>query len=111
MTRLPEDSCQDPDQGSQRQIWLSGMPYEIECGQCRAAEKVFGVDKNGKGFKVPRGCGVIQGDGVTYEGLVKILDAVLDAGFSAEVLHIICGLRCFEFHSLVLLGQPGSCKP
>ena len=43
------------------------------------------MDTNGKGFKIPRGCGVIQGDGVTYEGLVKILDAVLDAGFSAEV--------------------------
>ena len=51
---------------------------------CRAAEQVFGADTNGKGFKVPRGCGVIQGDGVTYEGLVKILDAVLDAGYSAE---------------------------
>ena len=47
---------------------------------------MFGADTNGKGYRVPRGCGVIQGDGVTYEGLVRILDAVLEAGFSAEVL-------------------------
>ena len=46
---------------------------------------MFGADTNKKGFKVPRGCGVIQGDGVTYEGIVRLLDAVLEAGFSAEV--------------------------
>ena len=92
-------------------MWLTTLPSEIGYGQRRAAEKVFGVDKNGKGFKLPRGCGVIQGDGVTYEGLVKILDAVLDAGFSAEVLHLTCGLRCSEFHSLLLLGQSGHRKP
>jgi hypothetical protein len=30
----------------------------------RAAEKVFGADVNSKGFKMIRGAGVIQGDGI-----------------------------------------------
>ena len=55
---------------------------------------MFGADTNGKGFKVPQGCGVIQGDGVTYEGIVKILDAVLDAGFSAEARSHLAWLVC-----------------
>lgn len=50
----------------------------------RAAEKVFGVDVNQKGFKVLRGCGVIQGDGIGLESLKRILEAVLAAGFSAQ---------------------------
>lgn len=51
---------------------------------CRYAEKTFGVDVNKKGFKVIRGCGVIQGDGVGYESLKRILKAVQEAGFSAQ---------------------------
>ncbi|KAG0215275.1 hypothetical protein BGX28_000494 [Mortierella sp. GBA30] len=50
----------------------------------RAAEKVFGCDLNSKGFKVIRGCGVIQGDGVSYKTLGQVLDAVLAAGYSAQ---------------------------
>ncbi|KAF9930700.1 hypothetical protein FBU30_000161 [Linnemannia zychae] len=50
----------------------------------RAGEKTFGCDVNKKGFKVIRGCGVIQGDGVTYESLARILDAVLAAGYAAQ---------------------------
>jgi nicotinamide phosphoribosyltransferase len=49
-----------------------------------AAEKVFGADVNKKGYKVIRGCGVIQGDGVSYKSLGQILDAVLAAGYSAQ---------------------------
>jgi hypothetical protein len=47
--------------------------------------KVFGCDTNSKGFRKPRGCGVIQGDGINITTLGKIMDAVLDAGYSAEV--------------------------
>ncbi|KAF9966033.1 hypothetical protein BGZ70_003483 [Mortierella alpina] len=50
----------------------------------RAAEKVFGCDVNKKGYKVIRGCGVIQGDGVSYQSLAKILDAVLAEGYAAQ---------------------------
>ena len=46
---------------------------------------MFGCDVNSKGFKKPRGCGVIQGDGINITTLAQIVDAVTDAGYSAEV--------------------------
>ena len=39
----------------------SGDPVQTVVLGLRAAEKVFGCYINGKGFKVPRGCSVIQG--------------------------------------------------
>ena len=39
----------------------SGDPVETVVLGLRAAEKVFGCDVNAKGYKVPRGCSVIQG--------------------------------------------------
>ncbi|KAF9180001.1 hypothetical protein BGZ51_006356 [Haplosporangium sp. Z 767] len=62
----------------------SGDIVEAVMMGLRAAEKVFGYDVNQKGYKVIRGCGVIQGDGVSYKSLVQILDAVLAAGYSAQ---------------------------
>ncbi|KAI7829479.1 nicotinate phosphoribosyltransferase family-domain-containing protein [Gamsiella multidivaricata] len=64
-----------PDSGDIIESVLQGL---------RAAEKVFGVDVNQKGYKVIRGCGVIQGDGVTFKSLSQILDAVLAEGFAAQ---------------------------
>lgn len=63
----------------------SGDPVEAVLEALHAAEKVFGVDVNSKGYKVPKGCSVIQGDGIDAEALSKIMDAVLEAKFSAEV--------------------------
>lgn len=63
----------------------SGDPTEAVLMALQAAEKVFGVDVNSKGFKVPKGCGVIQGDGIKYERLASILDAVLEHNYSAQV--------------------------
>ncbi|KAK3807254.1 MAG: nicotinate phosphoribosyltransferase family-domain-containing protein [Benniella sp.] len=62
----------------------SGDIVETVMAGLRAAEKVFGCDVNQKGYKVIKGCGVIQGDGVSYESLGRILDAVLAAGYSAQ---------------------------
>ncbi|KAK9865476.1 hypothetical protein WJX84_011030 [Apatococcus fuscideae] len=62
----------------------SGDPLEAVLAALRAAEKVFGVDINKKGFKVPRGCGVIQGDGIDYDSLSRMLDGIIEAGFSIE---------------------------
>ncbi|KAF9896784.1 hypothetical protein BX616_006755 [Lobosporangium transversale] len=64
-----------PDSGDIVDAVLAGL---------RAADKVFGSDKNKKGYKVLRGCGVIQGDGVSYESLRRILDATLAEGYAAE---------------------------
>ncbi|KAF9578601.1 hypothetical protein BGW38_005517, partial [Lunasporangiospora selenospora] len=64
-----------PDSGDMVDAVLMGL---------RSAEKVFGSDKNKKGYKVIRGCGVIQGDGISYSSLKRILDAVEKEGFSAQ---------------------------
>ena len=83
----------------------SGDPVQTVVLGLRAAEKVFGCDINSKGFKVPRGCSVIQGalavhpvavvvllsptrrdagDGINAATLELIIDAVHEAGFSAQ---------------------------
>jgi nicotinic acid phosphoribosyltransferase len=63
----------------------SGDPVEAVVMALEAAEKVFGVDVNSKGFKVPRACDVIQGDGINLDSIREILVAVLRKGFSAQV--------------------------
>lgn len=50
----------------------------------QALDKVFGSDVNTKGYKVIRGAGVIQGDGINIVAIGKIQSAVMAAGFSAE---------------------------
>ena len=75
---------------------LAGDPVEAVLLALEAAEKVFGVDTNARGYKVPRGCGVIQGDGISIEVLDQILQAVMAKGYSAQVLslcHVICALH------------------
>ncbi|KAG9288193.1 hypothetical protein G9A89_020499 [Geosiphon pyriformis] len=64
-----------PDSGDQIQVILMAL---------RAADKLFGSDINKKGFKVIRGCGVLQGDGVTNDIVVDILNAVQEAGYSVQ---------------------------
>ena len=62
----------------------SGDPVECVLQALRAGEKVFGVDVNGKGYKVLRSMGVIQGDGINYDVVVKLCEAVMEAGFSVQ---------------------------
>lgn len=61
----------------------SGDPVECVLMALRAAEKHFGSDTNKKGFRTPRGCSVLQGDGIDLEVLKTILVAVEKEGFSA----------------------------
>lgn len=70
----------------------SGDPLEAVLAALQAAERVFGADVNKKGYKVPKGCGVIQGDGIGYDSLSKIIDGVIDAGFSLEVRDALISL-------------------
>ena len=72
----------------------SGDPLEAVLAALKAAEKVFKADVNKKGFKVPRGCGVIQGDGIDYNSLKKLLDGIIAAGFSIEVISSCQTLSC-----------------
>ena len=62
----------------------SGDPVDAVVAGLRAAEVAFGADLNCKGYKVPRGVGVIQGDGVDVASIERILNGVHAAGFSAQ---------------------------
>lgn len=62
----------------------SGIPEDAVLAGLRAAERAFGADVNGKGFKVPRGVGVIQGDGISARTIESIIDAVHKEGYSLE---------------------------
>ncbi|KAG2442447.1 hypothetical protein HXX76_002533 [Chlamydomonas incerta] len=62
----------------------SGDPTEAVLMALAAAEKVFGASRNGKGFKVIPGCGVIQGDGIDLPTMEKIAHAIEAAGFAAD---------------------------
>ncbi|RUP47021.1 nicotinate phosphoribosyltransferase family-domain-containing protein [Jimgerdemannia flammicorona] len=64
-----------PDSGDQVETVLMAL---------RAGERVFGADVNKKGYKIIRGAGVIQGDGVNLTSLAAILAAVKEAGYSAQ---------------------------
>ncbi|CAG8793082.1 11759_t:CDS:2, partial [Dentiscutata erythropus] len=62
----------------------SGDPVEVILMALRAADKVFGSYVNKKGYKVLRGCSVVQGDAVTIESIKIILNAVKEAGYSVQ---------------------------
>lgn len=62
----------------------SGDPIETVLMALRAGDKVFGSRLNAKGYKVLEGCAVIQGDGVNYTTISKILEATMKLGFSVE---------------------------
>lgn len=64
----------------------SGDPTEAVLMGLKAAEKTFGAIKNSKGYKVLKGVGVIQGDGINYNTMSKIIDAVIAEGYSAETV-------------------------
>lgn len=49
----------------------SGDPIECVLQALEAGEAVFGADVNGKGYKVVRKMGVLQGDGINYDVVVK----------------------------------------
>jgi nicotinamide phosphoribosyltransferase len=62
----------------------SGDPVDAVLAGLIAADKTFGSDINTKGYKVTKGVGVIQGDGIDHTVMEAILKAVLKAGFSAQ---------------------------
>lgn len=73
---------------SQGGCWVlrpdSGDPVDAVIAGLIAADKTFGSDVNSKGYKVPLGVEVIQGDGINYHTIESILAAVHAAGFSAQ---------------------------
>jgi len=62
----------------------SGDPTDSVLKALRGGEKAAGTITNGKGFKVLKGLAVIQGDGVDYDEIKKVLGATLKEGFAAQ---------------------------
>ena len=62
----------------------SGDPVACVVDGLRALARAYGSTINQKGFRVIEGAGIIQGDGIDRKMIGTILDAVIDAGFSAE---------------------------
>eukprot|EP01088_Endostelium_zonatum_P013292 TRINITY_DN2775_c0_g1_i1.p1 TRINITY_DN2775_c0_g1~~TRINITY_DN2775_c0_g1_i1.p1 ORF type:complete len:530 (-),score=120.59 TRINITY_DN2775_c0_g1_i1:68-1606(-) len=62
----------------------SGDPLDSVLMGLEAGEKAFGVTTNSKGYKVLKNASVIQGDGIDYRDVNRILSAVLAKGYSAE---------------------------
>ncbi|KAL4549846.1 hypothetical protein Ndes2526B_g04833 [Nannochloris sp. 'desiccata'] len=83
-TVVPSVAAKQVEKGG---FWVlrpdSGIPEDAVVAGLRAAEAAFGADVNSKGYKVPRGVGVIQGDGICIHTIKAILDAVHAAGYSA----------------------------
>lgn len=61
----------------------SGSPHEVVLNCAEILDKKFGHTVNSKGFKVLNHVRLIQGDGVNEHSIKKILDVLLDAGYSA----------------------------
>jgi nicotinamide phosphoribosyltransferase len=64
----------------------SGDPVDAVLAGLRAAEAAFGAETNAKGFRAPRGVGVIFGDGIGPAAIGRVLEAVLAAGFAADAV-------------------------
>ena len=62
----------------------SGDAVEQVMKALRKGEEAFGVTCNNKGYKVLNNCAVLQGDGIEYKTVKKILKAVLDNKYSAQ---------------------------
>ena len=82
----------------------SGNPVDMVLAGLRAAEKYFPVilyqtenqgllqygSQEPRSYKIIERCSVIQGDGITYDTIRDILDAVTGAGFSA--VNVVFGM-------------------
>ena len=63
----------------------SGEPTKVVREALERLAVKFGTTINSKGYKVlPDYVRIIQGDGISPQSLSKIIDVILDAGFSAE---------------------------
>jgi nicotinamide phosphoribosyltransferase len=62
----------------------SGDPVEVNCRLVEILGEKFGYTVNSKGYKVLNHVRLIQGDGVNYQSISDILDAITDLGYSAD---------------------------
>ena len=62
----------------------SGDPVEVNVKCAQILEQYYGSTVNQKGYKVLNNVRLIQGDGINHETIEAILDALAEAGFSAD---------------------------
>ncbi len=62
----------------------SGDPATVVRKCAELLETRFGVSLNSRGFKVLNNVRLIQGDGINADSIVKIMDNLVDAGFSID---------------------------
>lgn len=62
----------------------SGIPHVVVVQVIETLDKAFGHTVNSKGYKVLNNVRVIQGDGVDYEEIVRILEAMKVRGWSTD---------------------------
>jgi nicotinamide phosphoribosyltransferase len=83
----------------------SGVPWEVAPEVVRRLAVSYGTTTNSKGYDVLHpSIGVIQGDGVNYESIGKVQDAVIDLGLSAENLAFGMGGALLQGPNRDLLG-------
>lgn len=64
----------------------SGDPLEILPRLLKLLEIGFGSTINSKGFKVINNVGLLQGDGIDYNSMIEIMEAITKEGFSMSNL-------------------------
>lgn len=62
----------------------SGTPHVVVVQVIETLDKAFGHTVNSKGYKILNNVRVIQGDGVDYEEIVRILEAMKVRGWSTD---------------------------
>lgn len=63
----------------------SGDPATVVCKALTLLGERFGYSLNSKGYRLLPNCvRLIQGDGISYETIGSIIDAILDAGWSID---------------------------
>ena len=62
----------------------SGIPHVVVVQVIETLDKAFGHSTNNKGFKVLNNVRVIQGDGIDYEEIQRILSAMKVRGWSTD---------------------------
>jgi nicotinamide phosphoribosyltransferase len=69
----------------------SGDPVQTACRTVVNLEKAYGSTRNTKGFKLLNRVRVLQGDGVDSDSIEKILDILVNAGYSADNINFGMG--------------------
>jgi nicotinamide phosphoribosyltransferase len=65
----------------------SGEPVDVLLKLLDIFDRKLGMKKNSKGYKVlPPYFGLIQGDGINYDSIQEMLEALMDKGYSASNL-------------------------